>query len=504
MTTDFRYVEMLVRTILVASFAVCGFPQNRHAEGADADAGFINDFSYSSFTSACSAAETTGKYLKLTKAWHSLTSQVCAANLLFAGGRLQPSFGGVLSLRGSIDAGVGQIFDSSAGGTIKLAGKIVEAYPQWWGPNSDIGMQLNQAIAALAPFGGKIVIPNGTYLFSNSINADDSTGITIEGSAVPTGGSQSAVYMIWTAGGNTTAISARSSASFTMHGLQIIANNPSWTGKWIDLRHSSTESDSYNSRIAQCGFFAVNGGSASIGIDLSKATQAHIEHNNISGKFDVGIRGVENGSDYSNAVVIRENHFSSSTGGSTSSHILNPGQAWLIEANVFEMGTAAGGRSAIDCNNAGTATRGVTVSTNWTGDWTSGASGGVLIRACGTGWAITGNQLVGSGGGTVLELADGTSGVSVFGNSFVIAAGATSFVFGSGVGNFNAFSNAYSDSTSFMRGIPDSGAITDAAGTINGYGSNAGLSATLVVKGRSGSNCNLVLVNGRIASTTCP
>ena len=504
MTTDFRYIGRFVRAILVALFAICGCAQNRLTGDMYGDASFVNDYTFTSFTSACSAAETTGTYLKLTKEWHSLTSQSCAANLVFGGGRLQPSFGGVLTLSGSLDAGVGQIFDSSAGGTIKLTGRIVEAYPQWWGPNLNIGTQVNQAIAALAPYGGKIVIPNGTYSFSTPINADDSRGITIEGSGAPTGGSQSAVYMIWTAGGNATAISARSSASFTMRGLQIIANNPSWSGKWVDLGHSSTESDSFNSHIAQCGFFAVNGGSASIGIDLSKATQAYIEHNNISGKFDVGIRGVENASDYSNEVVIRENQFSSSTGGSTSSHILNPGQAWLIEANIFEMGNAAGGRRAIDCNNAGTATRGVTVSTNWTGDWPSGASGGVLIRACGTGWAVSGNQLAGPGGGDVLELADGTNGVAVSGNSFLAAPGATSFVFGSGVNNFNAFSNAYSDSTSFMRGIPASGTIADARGAITVYGPSAGVSATLVVKGRSGSNCNLAVVNGRIVSTTCP
>jgi hypothetical protein len=504
MSTYFKYAGGLGRAILVASFAVCGFAQVRFAGDWYGDACFINDSSFTSFTSACRAAETAGKYLKLTKEWPSLASQACAANLVFGGGLLQPSFGGVLTLSGSVEAGVGHIFDSSAGGTIKLTGKIVQAYPQWWGPDLSIDTQLNQAIAALAPFGGKIVIPNGTYSFSTPINADDSRGITIEGSAVPTGGSQSAVYMIWTASGNTTAISARSSASFTMRGLQIIANNPSWSGRWVDLGHSSTESDSFNSRITQCGFFAVNGGSASIGIDLSKANLANIEHNNISGKFDVGIRGVENAADYSNEVVIRENHFSSSTGLSTSSHILNPGQAWLIESNIFEMGNAAGGKRAIDCNNAGTATRGVTVSTNWTGDWSPGSSGGVLIRACGTGWSISGNQLVGPAGGNVLELADGMNGVSVTGNSFVVAPGATSFVFGSRVDNFNAFSNAYSDSASFMRGSPASGTIADARGAIAVYGPSAGLSTTLVVKGKSGANCNLTLVNGRIASTTCP
>jgi len=104
----------------------------------------------------------------------------------------------------------------------------------------------------------------------------------------------------------------------------------------------------------------------------------------------------------------------------------------------------------------------------------------------------------------VLELADGTNGVAVSGNSFLAAPGATSFVFGSGVNNFNAFSNAYSDSTSFMRGIPASGTIADARGAITVYGPSAGVSATLVVKGRSGSNCNLAVVNGRIVSTTCP
>ena len=471
--------------------------------------GTIHDAAFDNLRTACTAAITAGKWLLLTSQWMSVPSQTCSANISFAGGRIQPAFSNQVILTGDIRAGAVQIFDYSAGGRIILSGPTREVYPQYWGPGLDIGAQVNAAIASLgASTCGNIKIPQGHYAISTPINADDTRGCTIEGFGAPTGGAAPATELIYNTSDNSSIISARSSASFTLRGIMLLAQGSSFTGKWVDLGHSGPRSfDTFQAVIEWNGFFATNGGTASVGIDLSKSMNTTVRNNNISGRYLIGIRGIADDSEYANGITIWNNHFSSSTGAAMNAAILNPGEAWTIGANTFEMGQAAGPAKAIACNLiTGIHTGGVKITGNWMGDWTAGTTGGVGIEVCGGGWSIDGNYLAGPipGDIKVIEIKINSIGLTVSGNRFDINTGSTPLWLTGNLAQLWWAANEYTNPVSIIHGVPASGVLMDITGRLVVYGPNAGITRTIVVRGSGGANCNLVVTNGWITSTNCP
>jgi hypothetical protein len=445
----------------------------------------------------------------LSKPWALVPTQTCAANISFAGGTIQPAFSNQVTLTGDISSGVLQIFDYSDGGSIVLSGPIREVYPQYWGLRLDIGAQINAAIASLGRATcGKIKIPRGQYVLSTPINADDTRGCTIEGSGAPTGGAAPATELIYDGNGSSAIISARSSASFTLRGIMLLAQGRLFSGKWVDLGHSGPQSfDTFQALIEWNGFFAANGGFASIGIDLSKSMSSTVKNNNISGKYIVGIRGLADDREYANGITIWNNHFSSSTGGTMNAAILNPGEAWTIGANAFEMGQAAGPAKAIGCDLiTGVHTGGVKITGNWMGDWTAGTRGGVGIQVCGGGWSIDGNYLAGPAPGDikVIEVKTSSMGLTVSGNRFDITSASTPLWLTGRLAQLLWGANDYTNPVGVIYGVPASGVLLDITGKVVVYGPSAGISRTIVVRGSGGANCNLVVTSGWISSTTCP
>lgn len=90
----------------------------------------------STLASNCSAAVTAHVSLSITKQWAVMASMTCAASLVFNGGTIKPASGQTVTLAVCPQAGLVQIFDKSAGGTIALA-KPCDRYPQWWGAVMD-------------------------------------------------------------------------------------------------------------------------------------------------------------------------------------------------------------------------------------------------------------------------------------------------------------------------------------------------------------------------------
>ena len=101
----------------------------------------LDSANYASFAAACTAAIAANATLLVSRSWTALTTQSCAANLMFylaTGALLQPASGQTLTLTGYFTAAPIQIFDLSAGGSV-VAGNPSSGYeyPQYWGAKAD-------------------------------------------------------------------------------------------------------------------------------------------------------------------------------------------------------------------------------------------------------------------------------------------------------------------------------------------------------------------------------
>jgi len=91
------------------------------------------DARHDTFSHACSAALSASKTLLVTKAWTSLPTQSCTADLRFEGsGSLQPDNAATLTLSGSVTGPTSKIFDQSLGGVVILS-KPQITLGDWWG-----------------------------------------------------------------------------------------------------------------------------------------------------------------------------------------------------------------------------------------------------------------------------------------------------------------------------------------------------------------------------------
>lgn len=90
--------------------------------------------------------------------------------MLLEGAKLSPDAGVTLTINGSIDAGLYQIFTGS--GTIAGSSKIDKCYPQWWGAKSDGITNDTSAIQNALNFSSNNCIchiPKGTYIVNGII-----------------------------------------------------------------------------------------------------------------------------------------------------------------------------------------------------------------------------------------------------------------------------------------------------------------------------------------------
>jgi hypothetical protein len=329
---------------------------------------------------------------------------------------------------------------------------------------ADMGAKINAAITALGTTGGMVLVPRGTYSFSTPIVADDTRCITIMGVGGQTAGAAAATRLIYTATSGTP-VSARTTTSFRLRDIQIVVNHPSYTGTVVDTSHSSTGFDSSWVVIEGCSFFASNGASPDIIIDLNQTINSTIRNNTFHGS-KIGIRGKASSSSYSNVINIEHNNFSSSTGDISVAMIQNPGEAWRISNNTFEMGTALGEPVVIGFVD-GVTSKGLLFEANWVGDNTASASQS-LITLC-DGSQCHGNFLASAGTGTatIIAIPDSTEGVSITGNHFQNAA--VVFAVGTGVTGLHIEGNEYGIGiVTFMTGTPGAGAnVVDNAATPN-------------------------------------
>ena len=104
------------------------------------------------------------------------------------GAQIKPANGVTVTINGAFEAGLYQVFDTSAGGTIAFGpGAVERVLPQWWGAKGDGATDDAAAIQSMidaieAAGGGVCYLPPGTYLVGSTIELKD--GVTLQGSGI--------------------------------------------------------------------------------------------------------------------------------------------------------------------------------------------------------------------------------------------------------------------------------------------------------------------------------
>jgi hypothetical protein len=238
---------------------------------AEALGDYVVDGDYDSFSHACDAAASSGKPLAVVRSWSALPTQTCSANLKFypaRGASLQPAVGATLTLKGSVEAGVYQIFDASLGG--RVAGLLVrEAYPEWWGAKGDGIADDSQALNAAVSVAHRLCFLSRKYRVSSPIDLTNKPAgpFQMEGSGWGMSGLGSTIVCDT----GTVCIDASGSAYITLRDLSLAAGatNPSVLG----ILYARTTAVHYapfdsleNIRISLNHDPTANGGVGTIGI----------------------------------------------------------------------------------------------------------------------------------------------------------------------------------------------------------------------------------------------
>jgi polygalacturonase len=146
-----------------------------------------------------------------------------------AGAKLKPDSGVTVTIGGTIDAPLSQVFDVSAGGTVSFGASAVvsEVYPQWWGAKgdgvTDDRASLQAAVSATAAAGGAVHIPSGTYALGSEVVILNALNRTLKGSRA----GRTVLKMLGTA--TSRAVRVQNSSNVTIADLTIDMNRSATT-----------------------------------------------------------------------------------------------------------------------------------------------------------------------------------------------------------------------------------------------------------------------------------
>lgn len=290
-----------------------------------------------------------------------------------------------------------------------------------------------EANAQNTPVAQEVLVPPGSYVLSSPLVLDGMRGIRVRCPGVgSTGGALAGAQLLFTMASGTAAISARNSTGITLDGLQILNQNPGFTGNLVDPRGGNGGADTVFFEMRNCYVGGAGGVNSAVGLALDKVITSRVQRTNFVACTN-GITGAAVGS-YANQIVISDNcHFVSNT----SSHILNSGQAWLVRGCTFEAlpTGAAGGYSETFGSYALT----------FQGCWFGDGNGGSCVQIVGTqGFTFTGNYCSYGSGNGISVTGNGVSGFNVAGNAFVGSAGSFGVNFNATSGHSNGTIEQYS------------------------------------------------------------
>jgi Pectate lyase superfamily protein len=322
--------------------------------------------------------------------------------------------------------------------------------------STDNTAALSLALTTLPSPGGTVYFPAAAnaYVFASALNLTAKTAVRLQGAGPGrTGGSPTGSFIKFT-GTTGPLIAATGTTSIEIADLWIFWPS-AFTGTVTDLSGTTF------ARVTGCSYFANGGGSsAAVLIGLDNATRAVVERN-VFHNATVAVQGILTGGHFSNAVAIKDNNFSSSTGDIATALIQNPGQGWLIQGNNFEMGTGAGTPTAIGQSLGGSL--GVSVIGNWFGD--AGAGVLTLIDINGDGWLIAGN-MVGSNSNAssiLINQRSGANGLCVVGNR--LQNSGIGITFGGSNNDASVTGNRWNGITTRYSGSPLNGILEATTGS---------------------------------------
>ena len=147
---------------------------------------WIDSRSYTTLALANTAAVTASKTLLITQNY-TLTgaNTLTAAVIVVKGGSFTHSAGSTLTINGSFESGLYQVFSGFDAGDVTFgAGSVKEVYPEWWGIDGTADdVQINCAIASIGTSKGKVSLQAKTYQTVAAI-ANTVAAITIEGKGI--------------------------------------------------------------------------------------------------------------------------------------------------------------------------------------------------------------------------------------------------------------------------------------------------------------------------------
>jgi hypothetical protein len=202
----------------------------------------INDASFATFSAACAAAVSANATLLVSRAWTSLPTQTCAANLQFQiGGMIQPANGQTFTPTGTWSAPLFKVIDLSLGGMV-AAIKTDRVPLAWFGAWADMthddSTAIGYAFSWLNANPGRTlyVNPGGNKLVASGAAWNSDNMLRLKGESyntsyfIYTGSSiiDSTLHVDRTSGGYWSSvdirdlgIAANSNASYAFHAHQV-------------------------------------------------------------------------------------------------------------------------------------------------------------------------------------------------------------------------------------------------------------------------------------------
>ena len=258
-----------------------------------------------------------------------------------------------------------------------------------------------KAIAALPAEGGEIFAPRH-YKLTEALKAEGRRSIRIGGCGGLTAGNEPASRILFTQGGASPAVDAKSAVGICFADLTVYYSNETFTGFLVDLSHGKAATDSSFGVFERCQFagLAVRSGMA---FNLDQAINMTFRDCYFQ-NFDVAARGQEKAGRYSNSIAFDRCTFA----GMKTIPAKNAGEAWEFRNCTFE--SLNGGNAGAYSSDAGVLAAGLKFDNCWFGDSTTATGTWVLFR--GKGLYLGGGSL--GSGALGLSVPDTTSkGITV-------------------------------------------------------------------------------------------
>jgi len=231
---------------------------------------------------------------------------------------------------------------------------------------------LTAARAALGTTSGTLHFPPGDYPmdpvdFSMFANVALTGVASMVGGIYSNGSGNAASRLLFSNVTTGYGIKVDGGFGFTMRDLAVVATNTTFSGRLLDMRQVAAATVTGLVTLERCFIAGNTTNRNGIGVDLDKTVSTRIKGCTVV-DFQHSISGMGTAGSFSNVVTIEETFFQNNR----TSHIHNPGQAWVLKGNTYE--ALSTGQAGAVLQDAGFIAEGITIEGGWLGDITSGTA----------------------------------------------------------------------------------------------------------------------------------